>query len=279
MRSPVSVLVFGELNRLKVETLIRVLVAAHYSSQVAGPERLKAVHGGIMLVSPPASMKTAIIKVALESHAGVLGLSDINVQGLGRLRHTISSGKVKTLAFYEFAKLYMRNEQVSSNVEGVISALVDEAYHKLAFDVQEAHSLPCGALVVGAMVPEFYEKQMRTWEPSGFARRFMWLMYRLRNPMLIQEAISRWESVKFGNDFRFKVPLEEIPYSLTQDEAKWIQRLLAHNHGIETPSILLQKIACVLRWENKNLDQKDDTVAVLKELAPLLSKHGGTLEI
>jgi hypothetical protein len=104
-------------------------------------------------------------------------------------------------------------------------------------------------------------------------------MYRLRNPTLIQEAIAKWESVSFGTDFRFRVPLEEIEYSLTEDEARWIQKLLTHNHGIETPAILLQKIACVLRWENKVLNVKDDTVRVLKEFAPLLSQQGGVLEI
>ena len=264
---------------VKAETLIRVLVAAHYSHQVQGPDKLKAVHGGIMLVAPPGTLKTAILKVALEGHANVLGLSDINVQGLGRLRHSIADGKIKTLLFYEFAKLYQRNIAVSSNVEGVISALVDEAYHKLAFDVQEAHALPCGALVVGAMVPQFYEQQLKVWADSGFARRFLWVMYRLKNPTMIQEAIAKWSSVDFGTEFRFRIPLSEIEYSLTEDEARWIQSLLVHNHGIETPSILLQKIACVLRWEFKALGKKDDTIRLLKEFAPALGKHGAVLEI
>lgn len=264
---------------MKLETLLRILVASHYTHQVEGPDKLTSIHGGLMLVAPPGMLKTAILKVALDSHAGVLGLSDINVQGLGRLRHTISNGKVKTLVFYEFAKLYQRNTAVSSNVEGVLSALVDESYHKLAFDVQEAHALPCGALVLGAMVPKFYEEQLDRWQDSGFARRFIWCMYKLRNPKLVQGAIAKWQSVSFGADFRFKIPLDPIPYGLTQPEAEWIQRLLTYNHGIETPSILLQKIACVLRWENKALKRDDDTVKVLKEFAPLLTKHGGVLEI
>jgi hypothetical protein len=246
---------------------------------VEGPEKLRNVHGGIMLIAPPGQLKTEILKVALADHAGAIGLSDINVQGLGRLRHTIANGKVRTLVFYEFSKLYQRHDAVSSNVEGVLSALVDEAYHKLAFDVQEAHALPCGALVIGAMVPEFYELHMKEWSPSGFARRFMWCMYRLRNPTMVQEAIAKWQSVSFSQDFRFRVPLSPIQYCLNEKEARWIQTLLAHNHGIETPSILLQKIACVLRYENKVLGLQDDTVQVLKDFAPLLSQHGGVIEI
>jgi len=159
---------------MKIETFVRILTAAHYAYHVEGPEKLRSVHGGIMLIAPPGHLKTAIIKASLEPHAGVLGLSDLNVQGMGRLRHSIANGKITTLTFYEFAKLYQRNESVSSNLEGVLSALVDENYHKLAFDIHEAHTLPCGALVVGAMVPDFYEFRLRFWEPSGFARRFMW---------------------------------------------------------------------------------------------------------
>lgn len=264
---------------MKAETLIRVLVAAHYSHHVQGPEKLRQVHGGIMLVAPPGALKTAILKVALEGHANVLGLSDINVQGLGRLRHSIANGKIKTLLFYEYAKLYQRNVAVSSNVEGVVSALVDESYHKLAFDVQEAHALPCGALVVGAMVPQFYEEQLAGWGNSGFARRFLWCMYKLKNPTAIQEAIAKWKSVEFGSEFRFRIPLTDIEYSLTEAEARWIQTLLVHNHGIETPSILLQKIACVLRWEFKALGVKDDTIRIIKEFAPSLGKHGASLEL
>jgi hypothetical protein len=264
---------------MKVETLIRILVSAHYSYQVVAPAGFKNVRGGIMLVAPPGTLKTSILKMALESHSGALVLSDINVQALGRLRHTIASGKLQTLVFYEFAKIYKRSADVSSNVEGTLAALVDESYHKLAFDVLEAHSLPCSALVVGAMVPQFYEQKMRYWEPDGFARRFIWSMYRLRNPCLVQEAIAKWQSVVFSPDFRFRVPLGEIPYSLTPEEAEWIQKLLANNHGIETPSILLQKIACVLRWENKILKRRDDTIEVLKDFGPSLSKKGTVLDI
>jgi len=104
-------------------------------------------------------------------------------------------------------------------------------------------------------------------------------MYRLRNPKLVQEAIAKWELVDLGVKAKMLIPMEPIPYTVKDQEARWIQSLLVHNHGIETPSILLQKIACVLRWENTILGRKDDTVAVLKEFAPSLGESGGVVGI
>ena len=261
---------------MKIENLLRVLMASHYTAQVECPPKL-TTRGGIMLVAPPGSLKTAILKAALKSHVGALGLSDLNVQGLGRLRHSLSTGKITTLMFYEYSKLYKRDADTASNLEGLISALVDESYDKLAFDVLEAHTLPCSALVMGAMVPSFYERRLRDWESGGFARRFIWCMYRLDNPHAISNSIAKWEELAITQGVRFQVPSSTIPYTVTHKEAKQIHHWLKDNHGLETPAVLLQKVASVLRWENQAMQSRDDTMEVLQDFSESLRVHGARL--
>lgn len=272
---------------MKVESLLKVILAAHYGRFVEGPKALRRVHGGIMFIAPPASLKSHIIKAALDGHSGFLGLSDLNVQGLGRIRHQLANGDISTLGFYEFAKLYRREQSTSGSLESLLAALVDEGFHKLAFDAHEAHSVPAHALVLGAMVPQFYEHKMKTpvidpsagWAETGFARRFIWSVYRLDKKEVIARAIAKWQSITITQNIRFKIPLDDIPYSLSHTEAQRVQEFLQHNHGKETPSILLQKIACVLRWQNKQLKTKDDTFAVLEDFAESLQPTGASLTL
>lgn len=255
---------------MKVQTLLRILVAAHFTYRVQAPDKFQA-RGGIFLVAAPEALKTTFLKTVDGFEKSVV-LSDLNLQSLGRMRTSINAGKITTLIFNDVQKLYQRDSESAENLVGALSAMVEEGFSKLAFDVQEAHTTLTRALMLGAMVPEFYERRLRVWLDSGFARRFVWFHYSLQNPDAILDAISRWEEAEIENGFRFRVPSETIPYTVTETEARKIQWYLKNNHGQALPKILLQKIAAVLRWQNRQLHQRDDTMEVLEEFAQGLKK-------
>lgn len=260
---------------MKIDSLIQVLCAAHLAHKVRSPFSQR---GGVMLVAPPGALKTSLVSI-LDSYPDVVMASDFTTRTMVRFRDLAATGKVRTVVFTDFQKLYERRSEVSANLEGNLRALVDEGFRCAAFEDERAQGPVARCMVIAAMTQEFYRSRFEGWEQSGFARRFLWINYILKHPEKLRAAIERWEMLEWKGGLAFSVPVAEIKYTTKESEAREISKILKHQPGQEIPQILLQKIVSVLRWRSKRTHQADRVMAVVRDLAPALSMHGAELEI
>jgi hypothetical protein len=265
----------GTVPLMKLSTLREIINSVHLSRYVEStfPQR-----GGLMLVAPPAALKTSILEFLTEYPSAMI-LSDINVQTLSRLRADISSGHLSTLAFTELEKIYQRHGSVASNVEGHLKAFVDEGFRHASFEDQRTPIHPARCTIIACMTPVFFNKKISDWFDDGFARRFIWCHYHLENPELITEAIGKWELLELDGEFVFKTPANrKIPYNLTPKESELLKRMLRFHKNRETPFILLSKMACALKWRFGD-KEPDKWIHILKDFEPALGKEGATVTI
>lgn len=255
---------------MRLTSLIQVLHASHWSYLVEGEwdER-----GGVMIVAPPASFKTTAIKT-LESFDKTLVLSDANVPGIMRLRDDIASGVYTTLAFTEYEKIYQRNPQTAMNVEGHLRAFTDEGFKLGSHEDSRMVEHKARCLVIGAMTYSCYTKNYSRWMETGFARRFLWSHYTLRDRSVIADSVHRWAKIHFRGLQVLTMKHQKLPYNLTEVESAQIRSLMRWQPGAETPFALLKKIGCVL----KHLDPKNFMIT-LKDFAESLTKEGSKMEI
>lgn len=232
---------------MKASSLIEVLIAAHLSAAVDAvdfPER-----GGIMLLSPPGNLKSTLISVALEPYMPqATVLSDINVETLNRMRPQMANRNIRTLALPAFEKIYERNPQTASNVEGHIKALVDEGFSRASFQDQSMlGQVKARCLVIGGLVPVCYERQFHKWQDSGFNRRFIYSSFHLKDPEIIIRAIDAWKRIEF--DALQPMAPSSIKMSLSKEESDLCKMMLRFQYCNATPYALMKKIYAVLKWK------------------------------
>jgi hypothetical protein len=75
------------------------------------------------------------------------------------------------------------------------------------------------------------------------------------------------------------LPLNEIPYSLKVNEAERLHSLIRKKQDNSTPFLLLQKIACVLRWRFRRLGLADRTMRIMAEFGEMFADGGAELEL
>lgn len=259
---------------VKAKTIIDVLCAAHYSYLVEGGWRQR---GGIVFVSPPGQLKTTWLSI-LEDYPTVYLTSDLNLQTLGRLKEDIAAGKIRTLVVPDFQKIYERNPQVSSNVEGALRAMVEEGFVATAYQNAQVISKKARVLFLSACVQSFYENRLEDWKKTGFGRRILFCVYTLKRPEILMDALSSWQRVEIKNGLKFSIPTGNIPYSLTKKEARIIHHWMKRQADV-TPIALLQKIGCVLRWRFRRLKLKDETMDILHDFSESLSGEGAEVEL
>lgn len=261
---------------MKVENLIETLSGAHCSAYV---ESVWKERGGIMLVGPPASLKTAVSEV-LDNYPTVELLSDLTVKQGVRLRDDIAANKIQTLAFTDFAKLYQRMSAGWQNVEGFIRALTAEGFRRANWEDSRIVVTPARALVVGCMTQAFCARRFGDWIDDGFARRFLWCHIRLKNPNSIIEAIIRNARIDFGangHGFSAKIPTGRIRDITTETEARELSYMLRHQQSKEVGLILLRKTLSALKW--KFPKERDKPFSIVRDFAQGLSKEGAELEL
>ena len=269
---------------VKVESLIEVLVAGHLTSYVETPFPQR---GGIFIVAPPAALKSTFIKTALDPFPNSLVMSDINVRTMMQLRDDFCSNRYTTLAFTAFEKIYQRQEVTSSNIEGHISAMVEEGFRRGSFEDQRMILLEAHAFVVGGMIPALYRRKFTEWMESGFARRFLWCHYNLQNPDLVVDAIHQWKLLELTNLAISGLPPGKIPFDVTESESSHIRSSLKFQPGRETPFVLMKKILSVLKWryrrkaktpkEREDADRKANLT--LRDFGRSLGQKGDNLII
>lgn len=259
---------------MQFASLVEIISAIHLSRYVVSPYQSR---GGLMLVAPAGQLKTTAIEI-LDHYNDAKILSDLNVQSLIKLRDDIVSGDVQTLAFTDLEKLYKRHSAVASNVEGILMALVEEGFRKASFHDQRMVAVPARCAVVGAMTIAFYENNVSSWADSGFARRFLFVHYRLANAWKLEQSIQAWRKHELHNNFTARVPAErQIPYNVTPNDNKTIDNALKHQRSRLTPRICLQKATSVLRWKFAATPKR--ATDVLQDFAESLGPDGGVITL
>lgn len=262
---------------MKIINLIEMVSAAHLSHYVNSPFPERA---GIMLVGPPASLKTAVTEV-MDNYPNALVLSDLTVkQGVG-LREDIGAAKIVTLSFSDFAKLYQRNAAGAANVEGLLRAYAAEGFRKANWEDSRTVVSPARCLIIGCMTSRFYTTHYSQWLDDGFARRFLWSHFRLQNPEAIIEAIVQGVRLEFGGTkgFNARIPTSKgaIPWNVNETDSRMLRMLLRHQAGPELGLILLKKILASLRW--KFPGEKDKPVEIIRDFAKSLTRDGAELTL
>jgi hypothetical protein len=259
---------------LKVNSLVEVIMAAHLSKAVdvsKFPQR-----GGIMLVAMPGSLKSTIIKTALDEYPDALILSDVNVQTLNPLRDDIAANKINTLAFPALEKIYERHSATASNVEGTLKALVDEGFREASYENhQMLGRFEARCQVTGAIIPAVYRAKFSQWNENGMARRFLWCFYRLADPTVIIKAIHQWRHIEFGNEIVLRP--KRIELDVTESESAKLEMMLRYQHGKEIPLIMLKKILSVLKWRYRN--EPTRPMAILKDFSECLQEKPALMSI
>jgi hypothetical protein len=254
--------------RIKAISVIQFLHAAHHSWMVDSQWEER---GGIMLIAPAGQWKTTMC-YSLDGYSDALCLGDINIKSMHYIRDQILGGTYRTMVFGELEKLYARNPATAQNIEGVLKQLVEEGLRQFSFEDPRSARMPARALVVAALTPSIYGKNVSAWSESGFLRRFLRFRYTMHDPKIIMDAIEQWKKIVFDFPSVWNGRLH-AKYTLEEKDAKFLRSII-RNQEESTPFVLLQKTACVLK-----LRLKDDWKNILEDIAPGFGKDGGLLTI
>lgn len=235
-----------------------------------------------MLVGPPASLKTAVVEV-MACYPNATIANDLTIKQASRLREDMCGGKIITMGFLDFAKLYQRHASTASNIEGFIRALTAEGFRQVNWEDSRTQCIPARALVVGCMTQSFYMGKYTNWKEDGFSRRFLWSVYRLANPDLIIEAIIKETKIEFfngnGRGFNPKIPTTNyIPQLCTQDEARQLNHYLRYQDAREIGLSMLKKLFSALKWKFGKTHSKEP-MRIIADFAESLTKDGAVLHI
>lgn len=260
-------------NRIQLSTYIEFLWAAALTYRVKSEFDDR---GGIMIVAPPASLKTAILAAVENSQFGIVGMSDITLKTLVEMRDQIASKKVHSLFFYDFQKVFERKVDTSANIIGSLRALMCEGFTTASWEKQGLLTAKARALIIAATTPGMYRDHMEEWDKSGFSRRFIFSMYSLSNPDVVTNAIMKNQPVAMCGISNVNVPYNlSIPIGGKPGDEHDLRKLLQRGQrGEEIPLILLRKVLAVLRWKSRARKEKDFAIDVVREFGKSM-KDGG----
>lgn len=254
---------------MRAETLIQFLDAAADTKYITGPfdER-----GGVFIVGPPGSLKTTIIRLAIDSHSDAIPCSDLNVKQWLKIKDDFISARYTALSFPEFEKIYQRHSSTAANLEGIIKALVSEGYSIGPNGDPRMPRLKARALVVGGITTDCFDRHYEFWQKNGFLRRFIWFVVAIHNPDTIVAAIRDWKKIDLGK-IRMRPASGEISVELTEKRSRKIEHIMRAQPGLHgTAYVLMKKIVSILDWKYDGDTKKVD--GMIEELAASLSNDG-----
>lgn len=252
---------------MKFGSLIEIVGAVHLAPRVSG--EVSSERGGIMIVAPPGHLKTTAIEY-LDIFPKTKLISNITTSCLNQLRQDFISEEIITLGFPDYDMIYRRHGSVSAQIEGTLMALMGEGFRNPAFSDQRINVTKARCTVIAGITIKCYENFVSQWIDSGFARRFLWSRYSLKNTELLEEALSRWKRFTLDGDFTLKIPKNLIPYSLSDDQAKKVLYQLRFQHDRKLPYITAQRIISVLTWKHGAKHGWE----IWDDFAPSLGKEG-----
>jgi hypothetical protein len=264
-------------NQIHVSTFIEFLWASTLTHRV---ESRFQDRGGILLVAPPASLKTSILAAIGKNAAGVMTLSDITVQALVQARDSIASKKIHTLMFYDLQKIYERRQDTAINIIGSIRALMCEGFTSASFEQQNILQVEARALVIAATTHSMYRARMPEWDETGFSRRWLYSMFSLSNPDAIVQSIMNDEPISLGTISTVHIPFNlSIPMAGKAGDEMELRKLLqgGGQRGEEVPLILLRKVLAVLRWKAKQQKKADYSLDIVREFGKSMRNPGAEI--
>ena len=260
------------LRELRAETLVEVICAMHLTNYVPG---LGMHRGGLWLVGPPGVMKSTFLDF-LEVYEDALFMTDLNNKGLMAVKGELATGTVKTLVFPELQRIYERDPRTALGVEGSIRAMAEEGFRGASFEESGINRFKARATIIGAMTSDLQELKWAGWKTSGFSRRFLWCLIKLKDPEVLMRAVEKWERKDIGNIRVPNAPSSgQISPHLTEAQRKAIRILVRYQpHPNNVSFELMCKIACVLQWHYKQRRLKKSAMATLREFAACLGNSG-----
>lgn len=264
---------------MSVSILLEVLCAVHLSSYVEAPFHDR---GGLMIVGPPGVLKSTFLALLDKNYNDALLISDINVKSLNDLRDQIASKTIRTLVLPEYAKIHERHSYTALNLEGHLRALAGEGFTSASFEDSRIQRLRARCTILSAMTPSFQTRHFKNWEETGFNRRFLWSLVRLKDPNLLEHAVERWELVDVRLAHIPPAPLDSIPNRTTTEERQEIRRLVKYqpggSHAVQVA--LLSKVLAVLKWWYQlGRRPEREAMATVRSFALSLGKEGAELSI
>lgn len=253
-------------------TLVEIVSALHLSPMVfgqAGEER-----GGLMFVAPPGHLKTTAIET-LEQFPRTQLVSNITNGKLTDLRESFIAGDIKTLGFPDYDMIYKRHGSVASQIEGTLMALCGEGFRNPAFCDQRVSVIKSRCTIIAGCTFKCYEEKLQGWLDSGFARRFLWSKFRVKNPEAMENALLEFKRAQLDGDFILKIPGKPIPWNLSKTITAKILHQLRYQPDRRLPFVLAQRIVCVLKWKHG----EDTGLEYWNDFAPSLAKDGTEIEI
>jgi hypothetical protein len=265
---------------MQAAELVEMICALHLTSYVDSPfpER-----GGLMLVGPPAVLKSTFIEVLDRHYPDALMVSDMNARSLAQLRDAISAGRIRTLVLPELAKLYERKEDTASNLEGTLRAMAAEGFQAASFEDSRVNRVKAHCMVMGAMTGAIQARHFTSWEETGFNRRFLWSLIYLEDPTILERAVVQWQRIDFQVRHIMRAPLtgEKIPNVTTQAERDHLRIAIKYqpggDHAIQLH--LLVKSLAVLRWWYMIVGDGRDPMQVIESFARSLGRDGVALKL
>jgi hypothetical protein len=254
--------------------MIEIIDCCHLTKHIESPFPQR---GGLMLVAPPGALKNTMIECGLSEYPNALPCGDINVNTFIKLRDDLASGRYATMAFPEYEKLYQRNAATAQNIEGVIKQCVEEGFVRGPFEDVRMGGVRARVLVIGGMTPSFYHSKYDGWQKSGFARRFLWSQFAITNPELILEAIHEWRRIEMNGIVRKFPGMRGIPFDVTEQESRYLMKMVRDQPGDATPFVLLKKIYAVLKW--KYAKEPKHPKSIMDDFSDSLLRNGSEMTI
>lgn len=228
-------------------TLCECICALHLSSYVESPFTDR---GGLILVGPPGVLKTTFLDVLDDNYSTALSYSNLNTMTLSKMQSGFVNGAVRTLVFPDMQALYAGDPRTASRLEQGIMQLSGESRRGASWEDSRFQKFRGRATIFGAMTSDLYEQKSPEWDRNGFARRFLWATYTLRDPDILTRSIEEWKRADIGRLIIPPVPLNgSIPDCLTKAERHEVLTWLKYQpspHEIQLQ--LLCKAVSVLKW-------------------------------
>lgn len=262
---------------LPLSVLLECLCAAHLSSYVASEF---SDRGGIILVGPPGVLKSKLLEVVDRLYHDAINISDINVPTLNDLKEQLAAGSIRTLVIPEFAKLYERDPRTARNLEGTMRALVAEGFRTASFEDARINTLVARCVVLTAITPRFQSQQFTRWEDSGFSRRFLWPLVRMRDPDLLTKSVEEGKLVRFGAGRMPPLPVEgvirdETTYAERRHLRDFLKRQPGGVHNMQ--QLMLVRMLAVLKWWYAMEGRRAKPMDTVRTFARALGEGGAQL--
>lgn len=268
---------------MKSTTMFEALSAAHLSFNMNGVPSEFDQRGGIMLVASPGHLKSTFIKQSLGNYPNALVLSDLNVRQLIVIRDDIAAQKYCTMGFPDYEKLYQRDAETASNLEGHIKGMTEEGFGHASFEDKRMKTQEARCLIVGAMTPAFYKRRFAQWKSDGFLRRFLWCHYHISNPGILPNAIHTWKPLKIGTGELPGLSQQPIEFDVTELESEVLHSFLQFHEGEAiTPFVLLKKMLSVLKWRHRKLGPERasfEALETLRDFSEGFAQNGAKVDI